>query len=81
MDIKVREMHNLVNVKLVDIRRKHNLLTMVHKGILEDNFAFNMVNHERNTRYNDGQKLTLLNLEMRPYVDHVCMLVPLFGIA
>ena len=60
MDINVREMHNLVNVKLVDIRRKHNLLNMVHKGILEDNVAFNMVNHERTTRYNDGQKIDLI---------------------
>ena len=60
MDINVTNMHNIVNVKLVDIRRKHNLLIMVHKGILENNFAHNMVNHERNTRYNDGQKVDLI---------------------
>ena len=40
MDVNVIEMHNLVNVKLVDIRRKHNLLIMVHKTILENNFVF-----------------------------------------
>ena len=65
LDINTNEMHNLVNVEYVDKRRTFNLLTMIHNGVKGNEFK--MLDHNINTRYNDGYKIDLI----RPRNEHV----------
>ena len=65
MDMNVVEMHNLVGVDFVNERRSYSLLTMVHNGV--KNNKINMLQHDVNTRYNDGCKIDLI----RPRNEHV----------
>ena len=58
LDMNILEMHNVVNVDLVDERRTHNLLTMTHRNVKTDKFK--MLDHQINTRYNDGNKIELI---------------------
>ena len=58
LDMNVLEMHNMVNVDLVDERRTYNLLTMTHRNVKTDKFK--MLDHQINTRYNDGNKIELI---------------------
>ena len=65
LDINVTEMHNMVNVVSVDKRRAYNLLIMIHNGVKGNKFE--MLDHNINTRYNDGYKIDLI----RPRNEHV----------
>ena len=65
LDINTLEMHDLVKVESVGKRRVYNLLTIIHKGV--KNNKFNMLNHNVNTRHNDGHKIDLI----RPRNEHV----------
>ena len=65
LDINIIEMHSLVNVDLVDKRRAYHLLTLVHRNVKGNKFE--MVDHNVNTRYNDGYKINLI----RPRNEHV----------
>ena len=56
--MNVIQMHNLVNVQMVDKRRTNCLLTTVHRGVLGGKYA--IVDHGVNTRFNDGEKINLL---------------------
>ena len=58
LDMNIIAMHNLVNVDLVQERRTYNLLTMIHKRVKADKFK--MLDHQANTRYNDGYKIELI---------------------
>ena len=58
LDINTLEMHNMVNVEMVDKRRTTSLLTIIHNGV--NNNKFEMLNHEVQTRYNDGKKIDLI---------------------
>ena len=58
LDMNIIEMHNMVNVDLVDERRTYNLLTMTHRRVKADKFK--MLDHQANTRYNDGNKIELI---------------------
>ena len=64
-DINTLEMHELVKVDFVDKRRTYNLLTMIHNGV--KNNKYKMLDHNINTRYNDGYKIDLI----RPRNEHV----------
>ena len=56
LDMNIIEMHNMVNVDLVDKSRTYNLLT--HRSVKADKFK--MLDHQANTRYNDGNKIELI---------------------
>ena len=58
-------MHEMVKVDTVDSRRTYNLLTMIHNGVKGNKFQ--MLNHNVNTRYNDGCKIDLI----KPRNEHV----------
>ena len=58
MDINTIEMHSLVNVEMIDKRRTSSLLTIVHRGI--DDNKFDMLEHNIQTRHNDGRKIDLI---------------------
>ena len=60
LDMNIIAMHNLVNVDLVQERRTYNLLTMIHRRVKADKFK--MLDHQANTRYNDGYKIELIRL-------------------
>ena len=55
LDMNTLEMHNMVNVGMVNVRRTINLLTVVHSGVLKHKYK--MLNHEVQTRYNDGRNI------------------------
>ena len=57
LDMNIIEMHNMLNLDFVDKRRNIQLLTLVRSHVLENKFP--MVNHERETRHNDGLKIKL----------------------
>ena len=65
LEVNTMEMHELVNVDLVDKRRTYNLLTMIHNGVKSKKYK--MLEHNINTRYNDGYKIDLI----RPRNEHV----------
>ena len=58
LDMNIIEMHSMVNVDLVDERRTYNLLTMTHRRVKAGKFK--MLDHQANTRYNDGYKIELV---------------------
>ena len=65
MDINTIEMHNLVKVDFVDKRRAYHLLSLIHDNVNKNKFK--MLEHNINTRYNDGYKIDLI----RPRNEHV----------
>ena len=58
MDINVLEMHDLVDVSLVDHRRILQLLIIILKNMWSGKLP--LIEHERHTRHNDGQKIKLI---------------------
>ena len=58
LDMKVIEMHRLVNVDMVDQRRKKCLVTVIQRAVLDK--KYNMLDHGVNTRFNDGKKINLI---------------------
>ena len=65
MDVNVVDMHDLVNVEFVDKRRTYNLLTVIHSNV--QNGKVDMLDHNVNTRYNDGCEIDLI----KPRNEHV----------
>ena len=57
LDINVLEMHDLVDVSLVDHRRTLQLLIIILKNM---SGKLPLLEHERLTRHNDGQKIKLI---------------------
>ena len=76
MDMNVLEMHNIVNVDMVDKRRTINLLTIVQNGVI--NNKFNMLNHDVRTRHNVGYKIELIK-PRNEYVRKSCFYVGTFN--
>ena len=57
MEINVLEMHGMLDISMVDKRRVIQPLSLVKKNVLEDKIP--LVEHERQTRHNDGLKIKL----------------------
>ena len=57
LDQNILEMHNLFNILMVDQRRILQLLTLIKKSTLENKLE--LVDHDRETRHNDGLKLPI----------------------
>ena len=57
LDQNIIEMHDMLNVLMVDQRRILQLLTLIKKNVLEN--KLNLIDHGRITRHNDGLKITL----------------------
>ena len=58
LDINVLEMHDLVDVSMVDQRCTLQLLIIMFKNMRSGKLP--LLEHERQTRHNDGQKIKLL---------------------
>ena len=56
--MNVIKMHRLVNVDMVDQRRRKCLLTAIHRGVLDK--KYNMLDRGVNTRFNDGNKINII---------------------
>ena len=57
MEVHTVEMHTMLDLRLIDQRRTIQLLTLIKKKVLLGKLP--LVDHERNTRNNDGLKIKL----------------------
>ena len=57
MEIHTVEIHTMLDLRLIEQSRSIQLLTLIRKNVLLGKFP--LVNHERNTRHNDGLKIKL----------------------
>ena len=57
LDQNIVEMHDMLNILMVDQRRTFHLLTLIKKSVVEN--KVDLVDHGRVTRHNDGLKIKL----------------------
>ena len=67
LDQNIIQMHNMLKILMVDQRRILQLLTLIKKSVLEN--KFDLVDHGRITRHNDGLKIKL-PIPRNEYVRH-----------
>ena len=57
MDISTLEMHNMLDLSMIDQRRTLQLLVIIKNNVSPGKFT--LVDHDGNTRHNDGLKIKL----------------------